>query len=414
MQIERAAKNSKPRNGFEFSYNPPAAATPQQPPQSQAASPPTTTQSIGGFVEVLGASYCSSCRGKLCGVTSSCSQCRRDVHEHCFVTLRGEGHRWCFACACRGCAKPLGNTDTQQCRQCKCYVHVECALDGLCLQCPPRTCLPCPPPTKIRTFHTSWQSGRPWLKYENGVMWCAACRAHPQLGAQPEWIGGITGIRWHKIARHQKGGTHAVSLALWSSGGRVRRVTHTLPMEQRHALRAQFHLIYHVVKRLGMLRGVAGDAEAATLNVVHLIEAYRCHRAVAEILQHVAMHVRIGEAQPVTQALPKDWRRGWKRSSRPWSYGCGASNNDASHQSAANGAAFYFFVVQLVLTCLQPANLLSCYACNSCLPPVYVSTHPATHCKLTTYSKTNVCTPTPAATTPFPYSECTKIFALCF
>ena len=40
VQIERAAKNSKPRNGFEFSYNPPAAAAPQQPPQSQAASPP--------------------------------------------------------------------------------------------------------------------------------------------------------------------------------------------------------------------------------------------------------------------------------------------------------------------------------------------------------------------------------------
>ena len=161
----------------------------------------------------------------------------------------------------------------------------------------------------------------------------------------------------HQVAqnwRHQKGRTHAVSLALWSSGGRVRRVTHTLPMEQRHALRAQFHLIYRVVKRLGMLRGVAGDAEAATLNGVHLIEAYRCHRAVAEILQHIAMHVRIGEAQPVTQALPKDWRRGWKRSPRPWSYGCGASNNDASHQSAANGAAFYFFVVQLVLTSHVP------------------------------------------------------------
>ena len=91
MQIERAAKNSKPRNGFESSYNPPAAAAPQQPPQSQAASPPTTTQSIGGFVEVLGASYCSSCRGKLCGVTSSCSQCKRGVYEHCFVTVGVRG-----------------------------------------------------------------------------------------------------------------------------------------------------------------------------------------------------------------------------------------------------------------------------------------------------------------------------------
>ena len=82
----------------------------------------------------------------------------------------------------------------------------------------------------------------------------------------------------------------------------MRHVTHTLPMEQREALRANFRLIYRVVKHLGMLRDVAGDAEAATLNGVNLIEAYRCHRAVAEILQHIAMDVRIGDAQPVTQA----------------------------------------------------------------------------------------------------------------
>ena len=51
-----------------------------------------------------------------------------------------------------------------------------------------------------------------------------------------------------------------------------------------------------------MLRDVAGDAEAATLNGVDVIEAYRCHRAVAKILQHIAMDVRIWDAQPVTQA----------------------------------------------------------------------------------------------------------------
>ena len=32
VQIERAAKSSKPRIGFEFSYNPLAAAAPRQPP----------------------------------------------------------------------------------------------------------------------------------------------------------------------------------------------------------------------------------------------------------------------------------------------------------------------------------------------------------------------------------------------
>ena len=80
----------------------------------------------------------------------------------------------------------------------------------------------------------------------------------------------------------------------------MRHVTHTLPMEQREALRAHFRLIYRGVKHLGMLRDVAGDTEAATLNGLNLIEAYRCHRAVAQSLQHIAMDVRIGDAQPVT------------------------------------------------------------------------------------------------------------------
>ena len=133
-------------------------------------------------------------------------------------------------------------------------------------------------------------------------MWCAACRAHPRLAPQPEWIAGITNIKWFKIAKHQKCGTHGISLALWSSSGRVRHVTHTLPVEQREALWAHFRLIYRVVKHLGMLRDVAGDAEAATLNGVNLIEAYHCHQSVAEILQHIAMDVRIGDAQAVTHA----------------------------------------------------------------------------------------------------------------
>ena len=71
-------------------------------------------------------------------------------------------------------------------------------------------------------------------------MWCAACRAHPQLSIHLEWIAGITNLKCFKIAKSQKCGTHAVLLALWRSGGRVWHVTHTLPMEQRKALRVHF------------------------------------------------------------------------------------------------------------------------------------------------------------------------------
>ena len=73
-------------------------------------------------------------------------QCQQDVHEQCFVVVEGDTGRvevgeegesgdnqWCFACACRVCAKPLGDTNTQQCMRCKCYVHVTCINDGACL-----------------------------------------------------------------------------------------------------------------------------------------------------------------------------------------------------------------------------------------------------------------------------------------
>ena len=60
-----------------------------------------------------------------------------------------------------------------------------------------------------------------------------------------------------------------------------------------------FRLICGTLKCHGMLRDVARDAEAATLNAVNMFQAY--HRAIAEILQHVAMNVRIGDAQPLMQ-----------------------------------------------------------------------------------------------------------------
>ena len=140
--------------------------------------------------------------------------CPGDILPLCLVT--GD-HRWCFTCACWGCAKPLGDTDTQECMRCKCYVHATCINDGACLSC----ARPAPeevadPRSEQRPFHASWQSGRPWLKYEDRMMHCAACRAHPQLGAQPEWISGIKNCKWDKIKKHQQSGCHAVSLALWN------------------------------------------------------------------------------------------------------------------------------------------------------------------------------------------------------
>ena len=85
----------------------------------------------------------------------------------------------------------LGDTNPQQCKRCKCYVHVTCINDGACLSCARPAPEHVPDRREVRAFHTSRQSGRPWLKYEDGMMHCAACRTYPQLGAQLEWILGI-------------------------------------------------------------------------------------------------------------------------------------------------------------------------------------------------------------------------------
>ena len=79
-------------------------------------------------------------------------------------------------------------------------------------------------------------------------------------------------------------------------------MTHTLPLETRPAIRALFRLVYHAVKRRGMLRDVAGDAEAGELNGASIIKTHRCHPSAIEILEHVAADVRTEEAKPLFQA----------------------------------------------------------------------------------------------------------------
>ena len=177
MPIKRAAKNLKARNGFEFSFEAPTRGAAAKPPPKPA---PTIahTPSVASYVQVLSSPSCASCRGRLRGVTATCSQCQRGMHEQCFVVVEGDAGRvevgeegeegdnqWCFACACRGGAKSLGDTNTQHCTRCKCYLHVMCINDGVCLSCARPAPEQVPEPRReVRAFHTSWQSGRPWLK----------------------------------------------------------------------------------------------------------------------------------------------------------------------------------------------------------------------------------------------------------
>ena len=166
--------------------------------------------------------------GQLCGVTTTCLGCNRGVHGQCFIVMEGEAgraadgeegssveNRWCFACACRGCAKPAGDANTQECMRCKCHVHATCIKYGVCLLCASPAHETTLPRAEARAFHTSWWSGRPWLKFQHGVMHFEACRAFPQLGAQLEWIARNKKCKWAKIDNHQTSEIHAVPLALW-------------------------------------------------------------------------------------------------------------------------------------------------------------------------------------------------------
>ena len=46
-----------------------------------------------------------------------------------------------------------------------------------------------------RRFNPQWKVGRAWLHFENGVMSCLACRAHPQMGLQKVWLDGTPQVR---------------------------------------------------------------------------------------------------------------------------------------------------------------------------------------------------------------------------
>ena len=75
-------------------------------------------------------------------------------------------------------------------------------------------------------------------------------------------------------------------------------MTHTLPQ----AIWVLFRLVYHAVKRHGMLRDVAEDAKAAELNGARIIKTHRCHSSAIDILEHVAADVPTEEAKPLSQA----------------------------------------------------------------------------------------------------------------
>ena len=77
------------------------------------------------------------------------------------------------------------------------------------------------------------------------------------------------------LKHHQRSGSHAVSLALWQSGGRVTSVIKTLPPHVLQGILALFRTVYKIVHRAGPLSHVEGDAELVSLNGGTIIPSYR-------------------------------------------------------------------------------------------------------------------------------------------
>ena len=99
------------------------------------------------------------------------------------------------------------------------------------------------PVPNARKFSRAWQLTRPWLRYDPVcvLMWCEACRAHPQLGSSVPFVQGTSNFKLFSVKEHENSGTHNVSVALWWSGGRVTSVIRTLPGNLQEGIMALFH-----------------------------------------------------------------------------------------------------------------------------------------------------------------------------
>ena len=141
-----------------------------------------------------------------------CPGCKQRVHAPC-----KEGAK-CFRCVCTVFDTPPGDV-MRPCKSCMHRAHDACAIavphriEWVCKTCIPKPQGPAPPAKKKtrRHFNPRWQVGTPWLRFGNGVMWCAACKEYPQAGMLQAW----SVLRRITVLEHSNSGLHVV---LWHSG----------------------------------------------------------------------------------------------------------------------------------------------------------------------------------------------------
>ena len=99
----------------------------------------------------------------------------------------------CFSCTCRVFGNELASYNVD-CHACHFRVDPSCTTCGVCMWCrTPERVSPNLAP-KARNFSFAWELTRPWLRYDpvDVLMWCEACRAHPQLGISMPFVQGTS------------------------------------------------------------------------------------------------------------------------------------------------------------------------------------------------------------------------------
>ena len=213
-QVARAAKANATRDGYAFTFDEPsshAVASPARPQRTAAA--PAPNLSMFGFTTVR----CACCGANICGTKHTCSRCHRVVDEACMQLV--ERPVQCFSCTCRACGNEFAS-HTVECHACHFRVHPTYTTDGVCTWCAAREPVSPDPVPKARKFSPAWPLTRSWLRYDPVcvLIWCEACRAHPQLGAPCLSCKELPTLNC-SVLRNMR--TQAHTMCPWPCGGSV-------------------------------------------------------------------------------------------------------------------------------------------------------------------------------------------------
>ena len=185
----------------------------------------------------------------------------------------------CFSCTCRACEQEVSTPDVE-CHTCHFRVCLGCTTDGICTSCVER-CWPSDLPSpKKRQFKREW---------------LLVCQQYPQLGHSVPFVQGTSNFMLYSLKYHQRSGSHAVTLALWQSGGRVTSVIQTLPSHVLQGILALFRTVYRIAHRSGPLSHLEGDAKLVSLNGGTIIPSYHSPPSGREVLRFISQPFRISQ-----------------------------------------------------------------------------------------------------------------------